>query len=190
MPNILPRAFAGLVMCALIVSPCAVAWAQKPEMAMHRQSASADDGSGWHSAVSTKGSFSIRVPAPFNDFTQRDPEGKAPDVHGISAVTPEEIEFTVVETVTDKTRSALRTISPKFGSGGQKDVSDVRHETANGVDSVSYSVTDRTEAAYLKIIMANDRLYSLVIKFPEHRRQAATEVKDAFFGSFALKPKN
>jgi hypothetical protein len=191
MPCSFHRVLAGLVISALIIPLSAIAWAEQPEMEMHRRGATADDGSGWHVAVSTKGSFSIRTPIPFNDFTQHDPKGKEPDVHGIGAVTPEGAEFAVVElAVTEKTPQVLMSISPGFRSDRPKETSDVRHETANGVDSVSYSVTDRTNAAHLKIIRTNGRIYILAIEFPERDREAVAKMKDGFFGSFALKPKN
>jgi hypothetical protein len=66
------RLFARVLSSALIALACAAAQAQQPKLEMHRVGVNADDGSGWHQAVSTKGAFSVRVPIPFNGFTTYD----------------------------------------------------------------------------------------------------------------------
>ena len=51
--------FATVFSSAVIIFACATATAQQPKLEMHRVGVSADDGTGWHPAVSTKGAFSI-----------------------------------------------------------------------------------------------------------------------------------
>ena len=53
------RPFVRLALVAIVLGTMAAAQAQ-PKLEMHRVGVSADDGSGWHLAVSSKGSFSIR----------------------------------------------------------------------------------------------------------------------------------
>src|SRR5262245_16246398 len=68
------KPFLLLMRFALLASamlPPAIAEAQ-PKLEMHRTGVRADDGSGWHLAVSSKGSFSVLLPIPFNDFTTND----------------------------------------------------------------------------------------------------------------------
>lgn len=64
------RLFMRFAPAAIVLGVTATAHA-RPKLEMHRVGVSADDGSGWHLAVSSKGSFSIRLPIPFNDFTTR-----------------------------------------------------------------------------------------------------------------------
>jgi len=64
------RLLASVLSLAPIVSTSATA---EPKVEMHRLGVNVDDGSGWYPAVSTKGSFSILMPIPFNDFMTRDP---------------------------------------------------------------------------------------------------------------------
>jgi hypothetical protein len=52
---------------AALVLTAALAQAQQPKIDMHRQGVVSDDGTSWHLAVSSKGSFSISLPIPFND---------------------------------------------------------------------------------------------------------------------------
>jgi hypothetical protein len=55
------RLLASVLLLALIVSTSAAA---ESKLEMHRVGVNVDDGSGWYSAVSTKGSFSILLPIP------------------------------------------------------------------------------------------------------------------------------
>src|SRR5206468_1951234 len=63
--HLVSRALIAALLLALTGAP-AVA-----QLEVHRTAAVADDGTGWHRAVSTKGGFSVRVPMPFNDVTTR-----------------------------------------------------------------------------------------------------------------------
>src|SRR5437660_1842669 len=96
MTSTLLRAFVRLALVAIVLGTMAVAEAQ-PKLEMHRVGVSADDGSGWHLAVSSKGSFSIRLPIPFNDFTTRDATTGEVS-YAVGAKSSEGITFSAVET--------------------------------------------------------------------------------------------
>src|SRR5690349_16387402 len=49
-----------------------------PGMTMHRLQAGEPDASGWLTAASTEGGFSVRLPLKFNDFTLLEPDPTAP----------------------------------------------------------------------------------------------------------------
>jgi hypothetical protein len=105
------RLFAIILSSALTLT-CAPARAQQPKLEMHRVGVNADDGSGWHQAVSTKGTFSVRVPIPFNDFTTHD-AATGEVSHVIGGKSSEGIKFMAVEIpVTAKTEVApqIRTV--------------------------------------------------------------------------------
>ena len=108
------RLFALLIFSAAAVIACATANAQQPKLEMHRVGVSADDGTGWHSAVSTKGAFSIRLPIPFNDFSTHD--ARAGEVsHAVGGKSSEGIKFMAVEMpVTAKTPEDLGAIPKSF----------------------------------------------------------------------------
>ena len=70
------RPFALFLPLLLVTLPGVTARAQQPKLEMHRAGVDSKDPSGWHLAVSTKGSFSVRMPIPFNDFTVRSTDPK------------------------------------------------------------------------------------------------------------------
>ncbi len=181
------RLFATVFSSAVIIFACATAKAQQPKLEMHRVGVSADDGSGWHSAVSTKGAFSIRVPIPFNDFTTHDAHtGEAS--HAIGGKSSEGIKFMAIEIpVTATTPDDLGAIPKSFSSNPANKVSDVSRQTKDGADTMSFSVTGPASTAHVRYIKVKGMLYALSIEFPNAYREAVAAMKDKFFGSFKLK---
>jgi hypothetical protein len=181
------RLFATVLSSAAIIFACATAKAQQPNLEMHRVGVSADDGSGWHPAVSTKGAFSIRMPIPFNDFTIHDASTGEED-HAIGGKSSEGIKFMAVELpVTAKTPADLGAIPKSFSSNPANKVFDVSRQTKDGVETMSFSVTGPTSSVHIRYIKVKGMLYSLSIEFPNAYREAVAAMKDKFFGSFKLK---
>lgn len=57
-----------MMIAMTVVMPMACA-ASQPALVMHRQLAGEAGADGWYLARSTKGGFSVRLPAQFNDFS-------------------------------------------------------------------------------------------------------------------------
>ena len=187
MPISILRLLAGVLSLALIASTSATA---EPKLEMHRVGVNVDDGSGWYPAVSTKGSFSILMPIPFNDFMTRDPS--TDDVsHVVGGKSSEGIKFTAVETpVTAKTPADLAAIPKSFSSNPANKVSDVSRNTSDDFDSLSFSVASPATTAHIRYIRMKGTLYMLTIEYPNAYRHLVAERKDKFFGSFKLKGKS
>ncbi len=184
------RPLARILSLALVILAGAVAQAQQPGLEMHRAGVNADDGSGWHSAASTKGSFSVRMPIPFNDFTVRD-ASTGQVSHAIGGKSSEGIKLAAVETpVTAKTPDDLGAIPKSFSSNPANKVSDVSRQTKDGADTISFSVTGSASSAHFHYIRMKGTLYLLSIEFPNAHREVVAAIKDGFFGSFKLKGKS
>ena len=182
------RLFATILALVLAVSTAATA---EPKLEMHRVGVNLDDGSGWCPAVSTKGSFSILMPIPFNDFTTRDSVTDVMLLHGIGGKSSEGIKFTAVEMpVMAKTPVDLAAIPKSFTSNAANQVSDVSRTTRDDVDSLSFSVANATTTAHMRYIKMKDALYTLTIECPNAYRDLVAERKDKFFESFKLKAKS
>lgn len=190
MPISIRCLLARLVPFVLVVAACTMAQAQQPRLEMHRAGVSADDGSGWHPAISTKGSFSIRLPIPFNDFTTHD-AGTGEMSHVVGGKSSEGIKFMAAELpVTAKTPADLGTVPKSFSSNPGNKVSDLSRSTKDGVDTLSFSVTNATSTAHFRYIKMNRALYTLSIECPNAYRDVVAAKKDKFFGSFKLKGKS
>jgi hypothetical protein len=181
----LPRILAP----ALIILASVMAQAQQPKLDMHRAGVSADDGSGWHAAVSTKGAFSIRVPIPFNDFSIHD-AGTGEVSHVIGGKSSEGIKFAAVELpVTARTPADLGAIPKALASNPANKVSDLSRHAKDGVDTLSFAVAGSASSAYFRYVRTKASLYMLSIEFPNAQREVVAAMKDRFFESFKLKTK-
>jgi hypothetical protein len=189
MPISILRLLASVLSLALIVSTSASATAE-PKLEMHRVGVNVDDGSGWYPAVSTKGSFSILLPIPFNDFMTRDP-GTDEVSHVVGGKSSEGIKFSAVELqATAKTPVDLAAIPKSFLSNPANKVSDVSRNTKDDVDSLFFSVANSATTAHFRYIRMKGTLYIPTIEYPNAYRDVVAEKKDKFFGSFKLKGKS
>ena len=187
MPISILRRLASVLSLALLVSTPATA---EPKLEMHRVGVKVDDGSGWYPAVSTKGSFSILLPIPFNDFTTRDP-GTEEVTHVVGGKSSEGIKITAVERpVTAKTPVDLTAIPKSFSTNPANTVSDVSRNTSDGVDTLSFSVANPATTAHIRYVRTKGALYILTIEYPNAYRDVVADRKDKFFGSFKLKGKS
>ena len=187
MPISILRLLASVLSLALIVSTSATA---EPKLEMHRVGVNVDDGSGWYPAVSTKGSFSILLPIPFNDFTTSDP-GTDEVSHVVGGKSSEGIKFMAVELpVTDKTPVDLAAIPKSFSSDPANKVSDVSRNTKDDVDDLSFSVANSATTVHVRYIRMKGTLYALTIEYPNAYRDVVAGKKDKFFESFKLKGKS
>ncbi len=185
--SIRPLMMATVCLAVMIGVVCSIAYAQQPKLEMHRAGTSADDGSGWHAAASTKGSFAIRLPLPFNDFTTHD-ASTGEVTHVVGGKSSEGIKFMAVEaTVTAKTPADLGTIPKSFASSPANKVSNVSRSAKDGVDILSFSVTNAASTAHFRYIKTRTVLYTLSIECPNAYRDFVATRKDQFFGSFKRK---
>ena len=181
------RLLASVLLLALIVSTSAAA---ESKLEMHRVGVNVDDGSGWYPAVSTKGSFSILLPIPFNDFTTRDPATDEVS-HVVGAKSSEGIKFTAVELPTAaRTSVDLAAIAKSFSSNPATKVSDVSRNSKDDADNLFFSVVNSATTAHFRYIRMKGTLYILTIECPNAYRDVVAGKKDKFFGSFKLKGKS
>ena len=161
---------AGAVSLALIYA-CGMVEAQQPKLEMHRAGINADDGSGWHSAVSTKGAFAVRLPIPFNDFTIHSTTTGEMS-HVIGGKSSEGIKFSAVESpVTPRTPVDLGEIPKSFTSNPANKVAAVSRSTKDGVDTLSFSVTSAASTAHIRYIRTRSALYTLTVECPNAHRE-------------------
>jgi len=180
------RSFVRLALVAIVLGTMAAAEAQ-PKLEMHRVGVSADDGSGWHLAVSSKGSFSVRLPIPFNDFSTHDPTTGEVS-HVVGGKSSEGIKFSVVETpASGKTPMDLAEIPKSLASNPANKVSDVSRSAGNGADTLSLTMGNATTTAHVRYIQMKAALYILTVEYPNAYRELVAANKDEFFDSF--KPK-
>jgi hypothetical protein len=183
------RFFALPLALALTMLPGAVARAQQPKLEMHRTGVDSKDPSGWHLAVSTKGSFSVRMPIPFNDFTVRSTDPKAGEevTHVIGGKSVEGIKVSAVEVpASAKPSPSLDKILADFSAKPGGKVSDVQRASKGDVDTLSLSVGGAQTSAYIRYINTKSAMYALIIEFPNAHRGDVDGIREEFFDSLKI----
>src|SRR5215470_9166829 len=183
----LVRCIALLLPLAIIMLPGVAARAQQPKLEMHRTGVDTKDPSGWHLAVSTKGSFSVRMPIPFNDFTVRSTDSKAGEelTHVIGGKSAEGIKLSAVEVpASTKPSPSLDKILADFSAKPGNKVSDVQRASKDDGDTLSFSVNGAQTSAYIRYIKTKSAMYSLIIEFPNAHRGDVDGIRTEFFDSF------
>ena len=175
---------------ALVMLPGFAARAQQPKLEMHRAGVAGTEPSGWHLAVSTKGSFSVRMPIPFNDFTVRstDPKTGEEVTHVIGGKSSEGIKFSAVEMpVSAKSAPSLEKILADFSAKSGSKVSDVQRAAKGDVDTLSFSASGAQTSAHVRYIKTKSATYSLTVEFPNAHRDDVAVLRGEFFDSFKTK---
>ena len=189
MTSSVARLFLLVLALALIMLPTVAAQAQQPKLEMHRTGVVGQDPSGWHLAVSTKGSFSVRMPIAFNDFTVRSTDPKSDEVtHVIGGKSSEGIRVSAVEMpASAKSAPNLDQILASFSSKPGNKVSDVQRVAKGDVDTLSFTVSGAQTSAHIRYIKMKTATYVLTIEFPNANRTDLSGIRDEFFGSFTTK---
>jgi hypothetical protein len=184
-----PRPLVRLALVAIAVVLPGIAEAQ-PKLEMHRIAASADDGSGWHLAASSKGSFSVLLPIPFNDFTTRD-AATGETTYVVGGKSTEGIKFVAVELAPGaKPVPDLASVPKSLAANPANKVSDVKRSTKGDADILTLTVAGTATSLYMRCIQVNGVRYTLTIEFPNAHRELVVANKDKFFESFKLKAKS
>jgi hypothetical protein len=173
------KAFCTLAAILLALAVTASAQAQP---IMHRTAVAAGE------ATPTNGSFSIRFPVAFNDIELRAEDPSAPTlvVRMLSGTNGEGLRFSATETPLPEQPLPIDGFMEATRKRPGASVSDIDHQQKDGVESLSFSLTDAKGGSYFRLIRAKAAQYMLVVQFPEASRQQATGMKDDFFGSFRM----
>jgi hypothetical protein len=150
---------------------------------VHRSNVPAGDASP------TGGSFSVHFPIAFSDVEMKAEDSGYPTaiVYMLTGLANGGTRFTATET-------PFGGFTPKpmeeFMEGTKKRpgavVSDVQRDSSGGMDRLSFTLTGPEGGYYFRMIRSGDTQYMLVVQFPESQRDAATGMKDDFFGSFKI----
>jgi len=165
-----------------------LAWA-KPQMEMHRVQATTKDASGWYLAASTRGSFAVLIPIPFNDFTVTDDDPKAggTKTYTVGAKSAEGIKFSATEIpiTVGRTPTNLVALPQQFQKPGQA-VSDIDNSSFAGYPSVMFSVKGASGGAYMRYVRTPKSLITVILEYPRDQAKTAEGFWSGFLSSLKI----
>jgi hypothetical protein len=179
--------------CALLV-PASQAHAQPaaPAMTMHRTQAGELDATGWTTAASTHGRFSVRLPLKFNDFTvaEADAGSKVDKIFTVGTRSSEGLKFVASRMTYRKPGAA----TDFFGAAERREgfaakASQHRKLDYRGFRAVEILISERGAVLYQRLVLAGPDLISLTLEAPREHDALARDLLPRFFDSLAVAKK-
>ena len=158
---------------------------------MHRSGAGQVDSTGWTDAKSTEGKFSVRLPAPFDDFTVKNSDEalQAGRFFVIGAITSEGVRLSVTRASYDNPDSAEHYFRNwQTGEVLRGKQEDRRVTKYRGFDAIEISASDDSSIIYARTILVKQNLLLQSIESPLSQRTAAEQLKATFFQSLSFEP--
>ena len=140
-------------------------------------------------AAPTGASFSVRMPVAFTDTELQATDAPAPPaiVRMVTGISSDNVRFSATETPMlglepRPMEDFMEATKRRPGAA----VSDVRRESKDGMEVLSFALADANGGTYFRMVRANGVQYLQVIQFPETARAEATAARDDFFSSFKI----
>jgi len=180
----------ALILLWLLLSLPSLAWAD-PRMEMHRVQATTakDEASGWYIAESTRGSISVLIPVPFNDFTVtvEDPKLGKIQSYVLGSKSAEGIKFSATEMpiVPGMVDHDITKMADDFKKPGQT-VSDVDTKPYDGNPSISFSIVGPNSGAAMRYVKTPGSMIIQVLEYPLAQKKAAGSLGKTFLSSLKI----
>lgn len=154
---------------------------------MHRTQAGTPDQSGWVTAESTGGKFSVKLPLPFNDFTveENDSSSLTRKVEVVGCKSTEGIKFSASKIFYKSPGTAAKQFE-KLKSGDGLPGAIVTRGQVNGYESYDVTIGDASVMAKQRMVLVGDEIYLLIVEWPVGQQTLANSLAARFFDSLSV----
>jgi hypothetical protein len=188
LPN-LEKAHLRYGLLLLMFAPLGVLADTGSTTVMHRIDAGLFDSSGWALAESTNGSFAVRMPGPFNDFSvSGGPDDIADHIEGIGGKAPNGIVFTALKLLYN-TKGTASAEFESFKGGADLPSAKVKSVTLAGLQALDISYGDEKSSTNERVILDGETLFTLTVQWPGAEATPALAMVQPFLESFRVMPK-
>lgn len=171
-----PIAFA--LFAVFLSTSFAAAQSAREEMTMHRKNAGVLDDSGWVTASSTNGGFSVRMPLTFSDFTVEMPLSNVnvARTFGIGAKSKEGIRF-VAQRIAYRKPGVARKYFSRIESGRAFPSKKAAPKSLRfeGHRAVDIKLENKTDIGRLRYVLRGDTMIYMIVEIPKAQRAAVSE---------------
>jgi len=156
-------------------------------MKMHRVQAGKPDQSGWITADSTFGRFSVRVPLSFNDFTVEDsaPSSLTRKVEVVGCKSSEGIKFSASKIFYKAPGTSAKQFEKMKSGGGLPDAT-VTPAKAGAHEAVDIAFGDSSMRANQRAVLMGEEIYVLIVEWPMQQRTLAATLVPTFLDSLKI----
>ncbi len=154
---------------------------------MHRVQAGTPDQSGWITAQSTFGRFSVKVPIPFNDFTidVTDSSSLTRKVEVVGCKSTEGIKFSASKAFYKSSGTSAKVFA-KMKSGGGLPNATVVPSLVNGHEACDIAFGDLSVRANQRAVLVGEEIYLLIVEWPLGQQTLAKSLIPTFFDSLRI----
>ena len=183
-----PIVYALIVLC--LSTSVATAQSAREELTMHRKNVGELDGSGWVTAKSTNGAFSVRMPLTFSDFTVEMPASNVnvARTFGIGAKSKEGVRFVVQRIAYRKPGIATRYFSRiESGKAFPTMKATPKPTQFEGYRAVDIRLENKTDMGHLRYVLLGDTMIFMIVEIPKKQKALIPDsMIQTFFGSLKV----
>jgi len=162
-----------------------------PGMTMHRLQAGEPDASGWLTAASTEGGFSVRLPLKFNDVTLLESDPKAPTLRTftVGAKSQQGIKFSATRIVYRKGADSAKYFFSRFEKGQDlgSTPENVTPHSIGGRRTVNLTLKKASAVSYQRAVLLDSDLLLTIVESPRSYDATAHQLAVSFFDSLVVR---
>ena len=162
-----------------------------PGMTMHRVQAGEPDASGWVTAASTEGRFSVRLPLRFNDFSLIEPNPKASTLRtfSVGAKSQEGIKFSATRIVYRQGAESAKHFFSRLEKGQDLGAApeSVTPHRIGGRRTVDLTLKQASAVSYQRAVLLDSDLLLMVVESPRSHDATAHQLAAPFFDSLVVR---
>lgn len=178
--------WATLSMWFVVTIGTSVAQTEKPKITMHRQAAGELDDSGWTTATSTKGGYSVKLPSKFNDFTvlHENPKSLVDQAHVLSATMLQRIRFTTTRVHFHNGLSTARKQFENLKSPkGKLPYKKLKAMTLNNHEAIEGEIETNQGSLMQRTVLLDEDLFTMLVEYSKTQEAVVQRLAPLFFDS-------
>ncbi len=164
----------------------AYAQTETPKVTMYRQAAGELDDSGWTTATSTKGGYSVKLPGKFNDFTvlHENPKSLVDQAHMLSATMLQRVRFTTTRVHFHSGLSAARKQFENLKSPrGKSPYKNLREMKLNDHEAIEGEIETKRGLLIQRTVLLDDDLFTMIVEYSKTQEAVVKRLAPLFFDS-------
>jgi len=182
----------ALIALVMLGTTNAVGQGHPPALKMHRQQAGVLDRSGWTGAQSTEGSFSVKLPCLFNDFsvdTSAEP-GALLKAFTVGCLRADRRKFSATRVQYRNGTRDARYYFDKNATGAAFPNARVSRSTYEGMPVIDIETSGGTVCGFLRFVFANEDNFVLTVEAPQGIACQGLDAQSTqFFASLVVAPR-
>lgn len=178
---------AAVILC--LFSAGAMAQALPPGMKMHQTQAGKPDASGWLTATSTEGGYSVRLPCAYNDFTMNGYNPAEPVEKGytVGCMQANQKKFSATRLRYRNGAKDAQAFFDKAGQMGQTPGAKVSKGSFKKMPLLDVRSADETRCGFLRFVQLGADNLVMVVEAPAAACAGLDAQAATFFKSLTLK---